>query len=145
MDAGRQFKGLSWDHVVTEHPEMAEHEDAVNYLAHATPSDPEAESSMGVANLSFEHRNVPLRSVRNASDPGNPRTSSAMAGYSGQRLTKDEQTHSVPPVLLVKRGRNYEVADGHHRAEAAKRYGSATHINAVVTRSPTREPFPKHD
>lgn len=135
------LKGASWDQVVQRHPEMAEHDDAVHALAHGTTDDPQGEySSRSAHDLNFESRNIPLRAVRNARTGdryNDPRVLSAHNGYSAARggMSRDAQDHKVPPILVVKRGSRYEVADGHHRAEAAKMSSWNTHINAVVARS----------
>lgn len=143
--ANEQRGGMSWEDITKAHPEMAEHEDTVNMLAHSHEGDRDAEGS-NVGSLKFEHRNVPLSAVRNNQTGDrmrDPRTSEAFSGYQKSRyMDKEEQNHSVPPVLLVRRGARYEVADGHHRAEAAKMSASNTHINAVVARSPLKTRFP---
>lgn len=135
---GPQFQHLSWDQVVKSHPEMEEHEYAVNWLAHAHPDDPAAEGSH-VHNLSFRREKVDPAAIKyNPAGVDDSRTTRARQGYL--------QGAQVPPVLLVKRGKSYEVADGHHRAEAAHglaRGGRLEHIDAVVTDRQTRRKFPE--
>lgn len=138
--------GRQWDDVTRDHPDLVQHADAVKWLAHATHADPEADGTADEHDLTYHERTVPLRSIRGANaERNNPRTQEAMQGYSGHTLEAEQQTHSVPPVLLVKRGAGYEIADGHHRVTAARRYMHATHINAVVAKSPHKTPLPKLD
>lgn len=146
--------GRQWGDVVSQHPEMDEHADAVRGLAHGTAKDRYAEMSNHTEHdLVYDHRNVPLNSIRHNSDPYNPRTDKARRGYAASptqpgsfglaQMNKTTQEHHVPPVLLVQRGGGYEVADGHHRVTAARQTAGATHINAVVTKSPLKDRYGK--
>lgn len=158
------YKAGSWANVLHHHPDYEHHADAVRTLAYATQDDPQYEAGMqDEHDLVWERRNVPLRAVKNFSttpgrrqatsgfDPrdtglGDSRVRHAWTGFLESRgeMTRESQEHPVPPILLIKRGSNYEVADGHHRSEAAKIYG-ATHINAIVGRSPHKDAVPQVD
>lgn len=131
--------GRQWDQITAQHPEMAQHEDAVNYLAHAHPGDPYAEGA-GTHNLTFHHADVDPSAIRfNSAGVSDPRTTSARQGYM--------RGEKVPPVLLVKRGAKYDVADGHHRVEAAAglQHGRVlSTIPAVVTNRAVRHRLPDY-
>jgi hypothetical protein len=146
--------GRQWGDVTSAHPEMEEHADAVRSLAYGTAADPYTEMSNHTEHdLVYDHRNVPLGSIRHNPDHDNPRTSQAARGYAQSprqegvgrlaAMNKATQQHPVPPVLLVQRGGGYEVADGHHRVTAARQTPGATHINAVVTKSPLKDRYGK--
>lgn len=126
-----------WDSVTQLHPEMAEHEDVVNLLANAHPEDPYAEGGH-VYGLAFRHEQVDPSLIRyNRAGASDPRTTSARQGYL--------RGADVPPLLLVKRGKKYDVADGHHRAEAAhglQRGGRLSTVPAVVTNRAVRARLP---
>ena len=152
--AASEALGRQWDDVVAQHPEMEDHGDAVHMLAHGTSDDRYAEmSNHSEHDLVYDHRNVPLNSIRHNPDPYNPRTDEARRGYAQSprqssvgglsEMNKTTQQHGVPPVLLVQRGGKYEVADGHHRVTAARQTAGATHINAVVTKSPLKDRYGK--
>jgi hypothetical protein len=64
---------------------------------------------------------------------GDPRVRRAMQGYS-------QTPHKMPPLVLVQRHGVYQVADGHHRAEAANALDMP--VKAYVAQSPfPNEPF----
>ena len=67
----------------------------------------------------------------------NSRRNLAIKGY-------QENPASVPPILLVKRAGNYEIADGTHRVSAAIEVGKES-IPAWVVHSPLSEPHPGYD
>lgn len=159
------YQAGSWANVVHHHPDYEDHADAVRTLAFSTPDDPDYESYAhgDEHDLVYERRNVPLKAVRNNTTApgrrqagqgfddrytglGDSRVRHAWQGFQESRgeMTRESQEHPVPPILLVKRGSGYEVADGHHRSEAAKIYG-ATHINAIVARSPYKDRVPERD
>lgn len=132
----QQFKG-TWDDVVQRHPDMAQHEDAVNTLAHgAHVHDEDATMSHSAHELTYSEREVPLNRIRNNTsqyrDPDFSRVQDAQNGY-------HEHEDAMPPLLLVRRAGGYEVADGHHRAQAKKGLMFHTHVNAVVAKSPRKD------
>jgi hypothetical protein len=140
---------LSWDEIGERHPalygdseyhgEAARHSDgsgigdAANMLAHDRADDPEAEGS-SVHELSFHSEMVHPDHIDNASAGGSdPRVQEAERGY-------ETNPSQVPPLVLVHRHGVYQVADGHHRAEAASRADKK--VRAYVAYSPhPDEPF----
>lgn len=140
---------LSWDDIGARHPriygdpdfhgEAAEGADgwgigdAANHLAHDRAADPGAEGS-DVHSLDFHREMVNPEHIdyaRHGSDDGRVRR--AREGYASDPA-------KVPPLVLVHRHGVYQVADGHHRAEAAAAAG--THVPAYVAYSPHHdEPF----
>lgn len=140
---------LSWDEIGERHPhiygdpeihgEEAEDGDgwgigeAVNVLAHERPEDPEAEQSMA-QDLDFHEEHVDPKHIDYAHHgAGDGRVEHARQGY-------EHHPEQVPPVVLVHRHGLYQVADGHHRAEAAAMAGQK--VRAYVAYSPHEdEPF----
>jgi ribosomal protein S18 acetylase RimI-like enzyme len=139
-----QVPGLSWDEVGERHPEIygdseihgerAEGADgemigsAANDLAHSTPDDPDAEAH-SIHDLTFHRAMIDPHAIdhkRNGISDG--RVASAIQGYR-------EHPEQMPPVVLVHRHGVFQVADGHHRTEAAKAVGMSK-IPAYVTKSP---------
>lgn len=140
---------LSWDEVGGYYPhlygdpevhgEAADDADsgigsAANELAHDRAEDPGAEGS-SVHDLAFHTETVHPKHIdyarHGASDP---RVSHALEGY----RSNPEQ---VPPLVLVHRHGVFQVADGHHRAEAAHIAGVP--VRAFIAHSPhPDEPFP---
>ena len=136
-------KALSWDEIGDRHPEVyGDSEihgdeadgadgpgigDAANYLAHERPGHQDAEDS-SVHNLDFHEETVHPRHIDYApSGSDDPRVRSARKGY-------QQHPHEMPPLVLVKRHNVYQVADGHHRAEAA--HGLDMPVKAYVAHSP---------
>lgn len=153
-------QGLSWDEIGERHPHVYGDEevhgeeaegadglgigDAANQLAHDRPEDPNAENS-SVHDLTFHHEHVRPENIDFATHGrDDPRVSHAMEGYR-------KHPEHMPPLVLVHRHGVYQVADGHHRAEAAYKAGQ-DHVRAYVAYSPhPDEPFsdgstgPYHD
>lgn len=140
-DGWNEGESQSWDSIGERHPHIYGdseiHEGAegdgdgigwtANYLAHSTPEDPEAEDH-GSWDLTFHSEHVDPRHIDYARHgAGDGRVQHAMEGY---RNSPDK----VPPLVLVHRHGVYQVADGHHRAEAANLTGSK--VRAYVAYSP---------
>lgn len=134
---------LSWDAIGERHPhlygdeevhgEAAEGADgegigwAASHLAHSRPEDPEAEDK-GSWDLDFHSEEVDPKHIdyfRNGSHDS--RVIQARQGYL-------DHPSKVPPLVLVHRHGVYQVADGHHRAEAAASAGRK--VRAYVAYSP---------
>lgn len=142
-------KTLSWDEIGERHPhvygdseihgEAADGADgpgigdAANYLANERPEDPDAENS-SVHDLDFHEETVHPRHIDySPSGVNDDRVTRAREGY--QRHPEE-----MPPLVLVHRHGVYQVADGHHRAEAA--HGLDVPVKAYVAHSPyPDEPF----
>ncbi|MFD7835613.1 hypothetical protein [Streptomyces sp. NPDC059761] len=142
-------ESLSWDEIGARHPEIygdPEHHgetahgadgpgigDAANHLAHDRPGDPGAEGS-SVHDLSFRMEHIDPAHIDYARHGlGDGRVNRAYEGY------KNDPSR-VPPLVLVHRHGTYQVADGHHRAEAAHAAGRKAW--AYVAHSPhPDEPF----
>jgi 8-oxo-dGTP pyrophosphatase MutT (NUDIX family) len=142
-------KALSWDEIGDRHPEVyGDSEihgdaadgadgpgigDAVNYLAHERPGHLDAEDT-SVHDLDFHEQTVHPRHIDyKPSGVNDPRVTRAREGYR-------QHPHEMPPLVLVKRHNVYQVADGHHRAEAA--HGLNIPVRAYVAESPhPDEPF----
>lgn len=137
-------RGLSWDEVGERHPGIygdpeihsaaPEHADgrmigwAANDLAHSTPDDPDAEEH-SADELTFHHEMVSPHTIdHKRHEYGDGRVQSAIEGYRNH-------PEQMPPVVLVHRHGVFQVADGHHRAEAAKAAG-VKKIPAYVAKSP---------
>lgn len=137
-------RGLSWDEVGERHPGIygdpeihraaPEHADgrmigwAANDLAHSTPDDPDAENH-DVSELTFHHEMVSPHTIdHKRHERGDGRVQSAIEGYRNH-------PEQMPPVVLVHRHGVFQVADGYHRAEAAKAAG-VKKIPAYVAKSP---------
>lgn len=107
---------------------------AANHLAHDREADPDADGSE-VHSLEFHREMVdPLQIDHQRHESGDGRIQRARQGY-------EEKPDKMPPVVLVHRHGMYQVADGHHRAQAAKEAG-ADKIRAYVAYSPHEdEPF----
>jgi 8-oxo-dGTP pyrophosphatase MutT (NUDIX family) len=149
MHASLSKEAISWDDIGDRHPhiygdseihgEAADGADgpgigdAANYLAHERPEDPDAERH-SVHDLDFHEEHVDPRHIDySPSGRDDYRVSHAMEGYR-------EHPDKMPPLVLVKRHNVYQVADGHHRAEAADAVGSP--VRAYVAHSPyPDEPF----
>jgi hypothetical protein len=141
---------FSWDEIGERHPhvygdpeyhgEAADGADgwgigdAANTLAHDRPEDPDAENS-SVHDLQFHLQQVNPRNIDfSHRSSGDSRVESASRGYR-------DNPDGVPPLVLVHRHGVYQVADGHHRAQAAyeRRMDS---VPAYVAHSPhPRTPF----
>lgn len=141
---------FSWDEIGERHPhvygdpeihgEAAQGADgwgigdAANHLAHDRPEDPGAEGS-SVHDLQFHLQHVNPRHIDfSHRGGGDGRVESASQGYR-------DNPEKVPPLVLVHRHGVYQVADGHHRAQAAyeRRMDS---VPAYVAHSPyPRTPF----
>jgi len=101
--------------------------EAANYLAHATPSDPGGDNHH-VSELEFHSERVhPSKIDYQRQDRYDGRVSHAREGYR-------DRPDDVPPVVLVHRHGVYQVADGHHRAQAAHLEGKT--VRAYVAHSP---------
>lgn len=142
-------KALSWDEIGDRHPHVyGDSEihgdaadgadgpgigDATNYLAHERPGHQDAEDS-SVHDLDFHEETVHPRHIDfKPSGANDPRVSRAREGY-------QQHPEKMPPLVLVKRHNVYQVADGHHRAEAA--HGLDMPVRAYVAHSPHNdEPF----
>jgi hypothetical protein len=137
-------QGLSWDDIGARHPhiygdaeihgEAAEHADgemigsAANDLAHSHPDDPDAENHH-VSELTFHRAMVDPHTIdHKRHESGDGRVASAVEGYR-------KNPEQMPPLVLVHRHGVFQVADGHHRAEAAKAVGMDK-VPAYVTKSP---------
>jgi 8-oxo-dGTP pyrophosphatase MutT (NUDIX family) len=142
-------KSLSWDEIGDLHPHVyGDSEihgdaadgadgpgigDAANYLAHERPGHQDAEDS-SVHDMTFRKEMVHPRHIDySPSGPSDHRVMRAREGYS-------RHPDEMPPLVLVKRHNVYQVADGHHRAEAA--HGLDMPVKAYVAHSPhDDEPF----
>lgn len=132
----------SWDEIGQMHPHVygEGNEDsegiagAANELAHGREADPEAERS-SADDLKFHFKRVkPSQIDHMRQDKGDSRVADAAHGY---RNNPDQ----VPPLVLVHRHGVYQVADGHHRAQAAKD-AKVSSVPAYVAYSPHQdEPF----
>jgi 8-oxo-dGTP pyrophosphatase MutT (NUDIX family) len=140
---------LSWDDIGDRHPHVYGDADihgdaadgadgpgigdAANYLAHERPGHQDAEDS-SVHDLDFREETVHPRHIDySPSGVNDPRVRSAREGYR-------QHPHEMPPLVLVKRHNVYQVADGHHRAEAA--HGLDMPVRAYVADSPHNDkPF----
>ncbi|MGW9067919.1 ParB/RepB/Spo0J family partition protein [Streptomyces yangpuensis] len=140
---------FSWDEIGARHPhvygdsevhgEEADGADgqgigeAASHLAHDRPEDPGAEGS-DVHSLQFHLQHVNPRHIDfQHHGGGDGRVETASRGYAAGA--------DVPPLVLVHRHGVYQVADGHHRAQAAyeRRMDS---VPAYVAHSPhPRTPF----
>jgi hypothetical protein len=107
--------------------------DAANYLAHETPQNPDAENNT-VHDLEFHRKMIHPKNIDfSPSGQNDPRVKRAREGYQNNE-------NEMPPLVLVHRHGVYQVADGHHRAEAAK--GLNKPVRAYVAYSPhENEPF----
>jgi hypothetical protein len=110
--------------------------DSVTAFALGTPSDPMAESSSSY-DLPISRARVPLSALPDHGTSGAARIGRAQEGYR-------TSPSSVPPILLVQRAGRYDIADGHHRVQAARNLGRE-HIPAWVVHSPLKEPHPGFD
>jgi GNAT superfamily N-acetyltransferase len=144
-----EVTALSWDEIGDRHPHVyGDSEihgdaadgadgpgigDAANYLAHERPGHLDAEDS-SVHDMHFREETVHPRHIDySPSGVNDPRVRSAREGY-------QQHPNEMPPLVLVKRHNVYQVADGHHRAEAA--HGLDMPVNAYVADSPHNdEPF----
>jgi hypothetical protein len=144
-------RGLSWDEIGDRHPHVYGDADihgedadgadgpgigdAANYIAHERPGHLDAEDS-SVHDLEFHEKTVHPKHIDfSPSGADDYRVQQARQGY-------QEHPDKMPPLVLVHRHGVYQVADGHHRAEAA---ASLNHpVKAYVAHSPyPDEPF--HD
>lgn len=134
---------LSWDEIGDRHPHVygdseihgdaADGADgpgigsAANYLAHETPEDPDGEGH-SEHELEFRARTVHPRHIDySPSGSDDYRVKRAREGY-------QTQPEMMPPLVLVKRHNVYQVADGHHRAEAAASLNQP--VRAYIADSP---------
>jgi hypothetical protein len=154
--AASSGKTVDWDYISQAHPglygseyepEEGEEEDddpynhgsAANELAHARSEDPEAEGS-SVYDLEFHPQRVDPKHIDYNPHPDKLRDGRVNQAYEGYKKNPD----SVPPLLLVHRHGVYQVADGHHRAQAAALAGVKP--RAYVAYSPhEKEPFPDEE
>lgn len=144
---------LSWDEIGERHPhiygdpdvhgEEAEEGDgpgiggAIRGLAFGRKADPEAEFA-DEHDLNFHETHVDPKHVDYARHGGlsDHRVRHAYEGF--------KAGHDVPPAVLVHRHGVYQVADGHHRAEAAHLAG--VKLPAYVAHSPhPDEPFSDYE
>jgi hypothetical protein len=141
----------TWEEVTQRWPEMAEHEDAVNWLAHATHDDPEAESR-SADDLVFTHKMIDVGKIGRYGGPRMqyPQTSEPY----GYRVTHAREGYAegadVPPVLGIKRNTTTYWADGHHRVRGAmglanRDNGFSAEIPALIAESKHVGRFPKRD
>ena len=107
--------------------------DVVNAFAHGTPDNPDADFTIA-DNLPISRDRVSVSNLPNYHRNNDERMKSAVRGYQNNPA-------SVPPILLVKRAGNYEIADGHHRIAAARTIGKKS-LPAWVVHSPLSEPYP---
>jgi hypothetical protein len=121
----------TWDAIGERHPhlygdpdvhgEEAEGADgegigwAANHLANDRPEDPDAENS-GSWDLMFHHEFVNPKNIDYARTEDGKWDSRVQHAYRGYKSANPDV---VPPLVLVHRHGIYQVADGHHRAEAA--------------------------
>lgn len=144
-------KAVDWDTVGAHYPhiygdpevhgEAAEGSDgpgigeAANHLAHEHVGNPQAENT-SVHDLTFHPEYVDPKHIDYARHGlSDPRVAQAHAGY------KKDGGKGIPPLVLVHRHGVYQVADGHHRAEAAHAAG-VKGVPALVAYSPhPNEPF----
>lgn len=144
-------KAVDWDTVGSHYPhiygdpevhgEAADGADgpgigeAANYLAHEHAGNHGAENT-SVHDLTFHPEHVDPQHIdyaRHGLD--DHRVAQAHAGY------KKDGGKGIPPLVLVHRHGVYQVADGHHRAEAAHAAG-VKGVPALVAYSPhPDEPF----
>lgn len=140
---------LSWDEIGDRHPHVyGDSEihgeaadggdgsgigDTANYLAHERPGHQDAEDS-SVHDLDFHEQTVHPRHIDySPSGLDDARVQRAMQGYR-------QHPGKMPPLVLVHRHGVYQVADGHHRAEAADHLDMP--VKAYVAHSPhPDEPF----
>lgn len=140
---------LSWDEIADRHPHVYGDADihgdaadgadgpgigdAANYLAHERAEDPDAENS-SVHDLDFHEETVHPRHIDySPSGSDDYRVRHAREGY-------QQHPDQMPPLVLVHRHGVYQVADGHHRAEAADSLDQP--VKAYVAHSPyPDEPF----
>jgi GNAT superfamily N-acetyltransferase/predicted SprT family Zn-dependent metalloprotease len=144
---------ISWDQITERHPETygverdeydepsGDGEDiarAAGTLAFDRPSDPDDEGWHHASDLDWSLEHVDPRHVDYARhESGDYRVRHALEGYRSD-------PEAVPPAVLVRRHGVYQVADGHHRAEAAHLAGVP--LRAYVAHSPHEdEPFSAHD
>jgi hypothetical protein len=142
-------RAFSWDEIGERHPhvygdseihgEDAEEGDgqgigyAANHLAHDRADDPGAEGS-SAHSLNFHEKMVHPRHIDySPSGSNDPRVQHAREGY-------QHHPEKMPPLVLVHRHGVYQVADGHHRAEAAASLDQP--VKSYVAHSPyPDEPF----
>lgn len=130
-EAAMQHTAISWDEVGERHLHVYGDEEvhgdaargadgegigwAASQLAHSRPDDPDVEGS-GSWDLHFHEERVDPKHIDYARHGlHDPRVRSAYDGY--------KSGSNVPPLVLVHRHGVYQVADGHHRAEAAHHAG----------------------
>lgn len=110
--------------------------DSVAAFALGTPGDPMAEFS-DPSELPVTRGRIALSDLPDwGTNPSNPRVRHAQEGYS--------TSGGVPPILVVKRGDTYDIADGHHRVRAARNINKES-LPAWVVHSPLKEPHPGFD
>lgn len=101
--------------------------DAANYLAHETLDDPDAEHH-SVYDMEFHRKTVHPKNIDfSPSGAQDYRVRHAREGYQNNE-------NEMPPLVLVHRHGVYQVADGHHRAEAAHSLNKP--VRAYVAYSP---------
>lgn len=134
--------GNLWPHVYGDseiHGEAANEADgpgigqAANYLAHERPEDPDAQGH-SEHEMEFHRKMIHPKHIDfSPSGSQDYRVKHAREGYQNNE-------NEMPPLVLVHRHGVYHVADGHHRAEAAKSLDKP--VRAYVAYSPyENEPF----
>lgn len=108
----------------------------VTALAYGTPEDPYADVESAI-DLPVSRERVNVSDLPTYGGQSSERVAYAQEGYRNS-------PSSVPPLLLVKRAGEYLIADGHHRARAARREHKET-LPAWVVHSPLDTPYPSGD
>lgn len=108
----------------------------VNALAMGTQNDPFGDEGEGSFDLPVTAERVNVWDLQQ-----NPHLSGSDSRVAHARQGYEEGSHAIPPVLLVRRAGEYEIADGHHRIKAAKLAKKDT-VPAWVVHSPRDEPHP---
>lgn len=111
--------------------------DVVQMLALSTPNNPVGEGT-DPTELPISRERIPVSSLPNYGITDDDyRVREAQHGYR-------TDPSAVPPILVVKRAGTYEIADGSHRAHAARLIGKE-HIPAWVVHSPYEDLAPHID
>lgn len=109
--------------------------DSVTAFALGTLDDPMGEYSSAL-DLPVTRGRVNLSELPDFGGQAEYRVRHAEEGY--------RTSGGVPPILVVKRGGQYDIADGHHRVRAARNIGKES-LPAWVVHSPLQEPHPGFD
>ena len=124
---------LSWSDISAKHPDYARDE-GIHWASTVLATGDEDAHIDDVAPV-YRQKSVPLSSIRDSGtrfDTRNSRMTSALEGYRSKA--------NMPPVVLVHKDGEHEVADGHHRVTAARHLG-LSHIPAYVANA---EDMQKH-